>query len=320
MAIEHDELEIVAACRDPAKLIPSYRGEVRVGDLRDADYLDRLLVNIDVICHTAGWTSFASDKHNSTELYLKPTIELINHAIEWRVSRFVNLSSLAAAALSQRQDPMSAGQPKRYWPMMNCLIAVENYMKAHAQIGCSMINLRTGIFSGQRMNIGLLPLLINRLSTARITYPRGQYGYFPLVDGRDIGQAFARAALAPGLEQYHSFNITGPDHPTASDVIHFLQQHITPSKMTFSMPAGINHYYSWWQEHFKTRQNQVLFTRSLASLMANPLIYNDLAKDTLGYDPEISWQASLHTLLENLQKLNQPTSLSAPTKPLNPVE
>ena len=317
MAIQHDDLEIVAACRDPARLIPSYRGEVRVGDLRDADYLDRLLVNVDVICHTAGWTSFLSDKHNSTELYLKPTIELINHAIEWRVSRFVNLSSLAAAARSQRQDSMTAGQPRRYWPMMNCLIAVENYMQAHAQIGCSMVNLRTGIYSGQRMNVGLLPLLINRLSTARMSYPRGQYGYFPLIDGRDIGQAFARAALAPELEQYSSFNITGPDHPTASEVIHFLQQHITSSKTAISLPVDINHCYSWWQEHFKTIEKQALFTRSLADLMSNPLIYNDLAKDRLGYDPEISWQASLHTLLEERQKQDETVSLCAPCKPLN---
>ena len=320
MAIKHDDLEIVAACRDPAKLIPSYRGEVRVGDLRDADYLDRLLVNVDVICHTAGWTSFVSDKHNSTELYLKPTIELINHAIEWRVSRFVNLSSLAAAAPSQRQNPMAAGQPKRYWPMMNCMIAVENYMQAHAQIGCSMINLRTGIYSGQGMNIGLLPLLINRLATARMSYPRGQYGFFPLVDGRDIGQAFARAALAPGLEQYHSFNITGPDHPTASDVMHFLQQHTSSCKTAFSMPAAINHSYSWWQEYFKTSQKQALFTRGLANIMTNPLIYNDLAKDKLGYDPEISWQASLHSLLDDLQKRGHSTLLCAPYKPLNLAE
>jgi len=316
MDINHDDLEIVAACRNKNKLIPSYRGEVRVGDLRDPDYLDRLLVNIDIICHTAGWTSFNINKQNSNQLYLEPTIELINHAIEWRVSRFVNLSSLAAASLSQRHDPMSAGQPRSYWPMMNCLIAVEDYMKAHSQIGCSMVNLRPGIFSGQRMNIGLLPVLIDRLSTVRISYPREPYNHFPLVDGKDIGQAFARAALAPELERYESFNITGPDQPSTSDVIQFLQQQIPSHKTAFAVPAVISHYFAWWQELSKTSQNEVLFSRSLSSLISNPLINIESSKTKLGFDPEISWQASLYDLLEDLQKRSTQVLLSSPAKPL----
>jgi nucleoside-diphosphate-sugar epimerase len=320
MAIQHDDLEIVAACRDKSKLIPSYRGEVRVGDLRDPEYLDRLLINIDIICHTAGWTSFTGDRKNSTKHYLEPTIELINHAIEWRVSRFVNLSSLAAAPLSQRHNPVAAGQPRSYWPMMNCLIAVEDYLKAHAQIGCSMVNLRLGIYSGQRINIGLLPLLIDRMSTSRISYPYGPYGYFPLVDGKDIGQAFARAALAPNLGQYESFNIIGPDQPPTSDVLDFLQQQIPSHKTALPVPAIISHCHAWLQEYFKTSANDALFSRSLSSLISNPLINIESSKTRLGFDPEISWQASLYKLLEDRRKQDLASTLCAPVKPLNLTE
>lgn len=317
MAIQHDELEIVAACRDPSKLLPSYKGEVRAGDLRDEDYLDRLLVNVDVICHTAGWTSFLADKQQSTQLYLEPTLELINHAIEWRVSRFVNLSSLAATAPAYRQDSTAAGQPRSYWPMLNCLIAVEDYMQAHAQIGCTMVNLRTGIFSGERMNLGLLPLLIDRLATRFMTYPRGRFGYFPLIDGKDIGQAFVRAALAPNLGQYESLNITGPDQPTTHEIVQFLQQQLPASAKALGLPGSASFLYSYLQEYLSANDSQTLFSRSLLYLLSNPLINNDIAKDKTGFDPEISWQASLHSLLTDTHDSSHSTALSAPSRPLN---
>ena len=183
-----------------------------------------------------------------------------------------------------------------------------------------MINLRLGIYSGQRMNTGLLPVLVNRLSTNRMSFPSGRYGYFPVVDGKDIGQAFARAALAPVLDQYESFNITGPDHPTTSEVIAWLQQQVSDHKKAIALPARISHYHAWCQEYLKTPQQQSLFTRSLADMLANPMISNDLAIKKLGYDPKISWQASIHNLLEELHKQSQFSRLHTAVKPLSLIE
>ena len=317
MAIQHDDLEIVAACRDPAKLLPAYKGEVRVGDLRDASYLDRLLVNIDIVVHTAGWTSFAYDTKKSSQLYLEPTIELINHAIEWRVSRFVNTSSLVCAPLKQRHNPASPGLPRSYWPMINCLIAVEDYMQAHAKIGCTMVNLRLGMYSGHRMNTGLLPLCLDRLKTQSISYASDSASHFPLIDGLDIGQAFARAALAPSLTNFEAFNITGPDQPSASDVFHFLQQQRPSLKTAYALPPLLSHFHARWLEFNKTPQGESRFTRSLTELFKHPEFSNELAKDKLGYDPEISWQASLHKLLGDEKKITHAPLLSSASKTLN---
>ena len=169
------------------------------------------------------------------------------------------------------------------------------------------------------MNTGLLPLLINRLTTTRLGYSDGRFGYFPLLDGLDIGQAFARAALAPGLEQYSSFNIIGPDCPDTHDVIHFLQKQVSSFKTACKIPALASHYYAWCQEHIKAHEHQSAFTRSLANMMANPLIDNELARNKLGYDPEISWQASLHKLVDDLKKRNHTAALYATTRPFDPV-
>ena len=302
MSIQHAELEIVAACRNPAQLVPAYRGEVRVGDLRDPDYLDRLLVGIDVVCHAAGWTSFLNDEKISKSQYLEPTLDLINHAAEWRVSRFVNLSSIAVNELKQRNNPDTNGQPRRYFPMINCLIAVEDYLKAQASNwmyrGCQLVNLRLGIYSGQRLNSGLLPLLYARRESQLIPNLTGQYAYLPLVDGKDIGQAFSRAALAPLEAAYTCLNIVGADAPHQYEVMAFLNQQSAHAPLRLSLPAGAAHWLSFLLERLTLDAGETLFTRSLNQLMSNPKISNEKAAKILGYHPEISWQASVQNFLD----------------------
>jgi len=123
-----------------------------VGDLRDPDYLDRVLTGIDIVCHAAGWSSFEKSGDTCNQAYLEPTLDLINHAIEWRVKRFVNLSSLYVAKAKQRNNANAIGKPRAYWPMMNCLIAVEDYLRSYTECRTHFINLRLGLYSGKRLN------------------------------------------------------------------------------------------------------------------------------------------------------------------------
>ncbi|MCW9014268.1 MAG: NAD(P)-dependent oxidoreductase [Gammaproteobacteria bacterium] len=322
MAIEHTGVEIVAACRRPEKLLTAYKGEIRVGDLRDADYLDRLLAGVDIVCHAAGWSSFLSDGQASREQYLEPTLELINHAVEWRVSRFVNLSSIAAAGLKHRNNADCRGQPRRYWPMINCMIAVEDYLRAqttrNSHLNCSVVNLRCGIYSGTRLGTtSPLPLLFSRIDSPLLPCTGGRYGYLPLVDGRDIGQAFVRAALAPLDTSYTSLNIVGPDTPSQKQVMDFLGRQSKQSAYRLPLPAIFTQITTLAIEHVSHNPGQKLFTRSLNSILTNPLIYNDKAISALGYDPEISWQASLQSFLDHSQKTSAQPELQQAVTPLN---
>ena len=281
--------------------MPTYKGEVRVGDLRDPDYLDRVLVGIDIICHTAGWTSFIRKQKESEELYLEPTIELIKHAIEWRVPRFVNLSNIAVASPDQRNDANEKGRPRHYCPMINCMIAVENYMQAHASIGCAFVNLRLGIYSGQRLNFGLLPFLLSKSNSTLLPFIQGQFGYLPLIDGQDIGQAFIRAALAPEHAQYESINVVGSECPKQSEVFEFLHRHYTHSGLRMGLPASLATLYLKLLAVIQHNCQHPVMTSSLANQLLNPLISNSKANDLLGFDPQISWQASVLSLIKNIE-------------------
>lgn len=291
MQFEHPDLQIVAATRHPENLPASYRGEVRVGDLRDPDYLDRVLTGIDVICHAAGWTNYGYDEQASRKNYLEPTIELINRAREWRVSRFVNLSSIAVIHRSQRMNDDAPGKPRRGCAMFNCMIAVEDYLKAHADARMSVVNLRCGIYSGQGMHLGLLPLLLERSALPLIS---GNYGHLPLVDGRDIGQAFARAALLPDISGYLSLNIVGPETPQQITVMRFIQgklQHNISKQIVLPTVIALPAHKIISMMSYKRKTP--LTTCAITASLTNPAMQNIKARQLLGYQPLISWQASI---------------------------
>jgi nucleoside-diphosphate-sugar epimerase len=293
MAIDHANLEIVAACRDPSALLPAYQGEVRVGDLRDSHYLDHLLAGVDIICHCAGWTSFLMDEALSTEHYLEPTLDLINRALEWHIPRFVNLSNIAVTLTAVRNDAQQKGQPKAYSPMLNCLIAVEDYMQNQSQRSCSFINLRAGIYSGRRLNMGVLQLMLTNHPRYHLPTLRGDHGYLPLVDGQDLGQAFARAALLPIDTPYVSFNIVGPDCPSQQQVVSFIAELTGHNWPGTGVPAPLAYLYAYVMEILQRTTGRPGFNRCLLQLLRNPAISNTSASNRLGYEPKINWKSSL---------------------------
>ena len=308
---------MVAACRDPSKLLPQFKGEVRKGDLRDADYLDRLLVGIDIICHAAGWSSFENSGKISNTAYLEPTLNLINHASEWRVSRFINLSSLYVAAAKMRNVADTKGQPRSYWPMINCHIAVEEYLRSFAQSRCQFINLRLGLYSGKRLNMGLLALLLTQGNKITLPYLSGSLGHLPIVDGRDIGQAFARAAFAPFESNYTSLNISGPDTPSHKAVMEFIAEQIQTQPLIFALPSLLADPIIWLQNKIYSVNNQPALTPAMQNMLKSPTINNELAKQQMGYDPQVSWQASLLDTLEQYKNKTLNNDLTQQDRPLN---
>jgi nucleoside-diphosphate-sugar epimerase len=316
--IGHKDLHIIAACRDRRKLIPEFKGEVREGDLRDPDYIDRVLAGADIVCHCAAWTSLWGKKRESTKLFLKPTLKLIDKALEWRVKTFVNISTSSAAAPQNSSDAYSHGIPKRYWPHLNNVITIENTMRDNAYRGTSMVNLRLGIFAGQRYSIGVLPILLPRLKTHLVPWVAAGKTGLPIIDGRDIGQAVVRAALAPELPTYASFNIVGPEIPTTREVITYIADTFNYPKPLFSVPFFAAFTFAWLMEKLDPLVPwEPLITRSIVHLLQETNVTNDLAREKLGYAPEFHWKETIHKQIEEMQR-NQFKSMKM-YKPLDPV-
>lgn len=293
-------LKIIAACRDPSRLVPGFSGEVREGDLRDAAYRERVLDGVDVVCHAAAWTSLWGHAEESRAHYLQPTLSLLDLVAERNIERFVNVSTTSAAAPDHAHDARNHGIPRRFWPHLVNVIAIEDRMRDLAD-RTTMVNLRFGIFAGRQYALSLLPILAPRLKTHLVPYVTRGRTSMPIVDGRDIGEAFALAATAPGLSGYEAFNIVGPEIPTVREVIELLHTEFGYPKPHFSVPFPLAYAFAWLMEKLDPLVPwEPLVTRSIVHLLEEVGVSNAEARVRLGYRPRIDWRDAVRAQLHEM--------------------
>lgn len=298
---QRGDVQVIAACRDGTKLPATFQGEVREGDLRDAGYLRSLVKDIDVVCHAAAWTSLWGHGDESRALFLEPSMALIDEARKAGVKRFVNTSTTSAAAPSHSQDPMSRGIERPFWPHLVNVIAVENRLRELSGPAFQVVNLRLGIFAGQRYALGLLPILTTRLRTHLVPWVAGGRTSLPIVDGRDIGQAFALAVVADRLADYEGFNIVGPDVPSVRDVIAFLHDEYGLPKPHFSVPFTLAYPFAWLMEKLDPVVPwDPLVTRSIIHLIEEVGVDNGKAARLLHYRPVHAWREAVHAQMAEM--------------------
>lgn len=304
-------VEVVAACRDPARLLPSFNGAVRVGDLRDPGYRAALLDDIDAVCHCATWSSLWGHAAEVKRLYEAPTLALLDEAVAHRIKRFLHVSTTSAAAPGHSAEARSQGIRRRFWPHLNAVIAIEEAMRARAG-ATTMVNLRLGIFAGRRYGLGVLPILLPRLRTHLVPWVAGGRTSMPLTDGRDIGQAFARAATVDGLTGYEAFNIVGPTVPTVHEVIDFLHDEFGYSPPHFSVPFAVAYPFAWLMEKLDPLVPwEPLVVRSVIHLMEEVGVDNRVAEERLGYRPQHDWRNAIRDqVAEMADRQRRPISMA----------
>jgi len=224
---------------------------------------------------------------------------------------------LYVAKAKQRNNASSVGKPRAYWPMINCLIAVEDYLRTYTQSQTQFVNLRLGIYSGKRLNMGLLPLLLARSNQSSMPYLTGPLGHLPLIDGKDIGQAFVRAALAPLEASYSCLNICGPETPSQAEAMRFIKDQMSHSPLKHGLPSTIANVILWVQSQFQRFEQQPMLTAAMLDMLNSPSISNQAATQKLGFDPEVSWQASLLNTLESYKNQSLNSVLTEENKSLN---
>ncbi len=213
----------------------------------------------------------------------------------------------------------SPGMPRSYWPHLNTIIEIENAMRDNAHRGMAMVNLRCGLFTGQRYGLGLLPILLPRLRTRLLPWVRSGKTALPVIDGKDAGQAVVRAALAPLSSPYTTLNIVGPEVPTAREVIKYIAEQYHYPKPLFSLPMPLAHSYAWLIEHvYRLLPWEPPITRSIVHLFEDTGANNTEAQELIGYIPEIHWRESISRQIQAMDK-NQFTAmkLNRPIKPLS---
>lgn len=307
-------IEVIATCRDKRKLLPSFGGEVREGDLRDAGFCKNAVQGADILCNAMAWTSMWGNAEHSRRLFLEPNLALIEAVRATGIKRFINTSTTSAAAPDRSSDPDSRGILRPLWPHLCNVIRIEDALRDAASADFQVLNLRLGIFAGRRYALGVLPILAPRLKTHLVPWVAGGRTGLPVIDGRDIGQAFARAVEAGGLSPFEGFNIVGPTVPTMREVITFLHEEYGLPMPHFGVPFSIAYPFAWLMEKLDPIVPwEPLITRSIIHLLEETGANNAKAQRLLGYQPTHPWRETIRAQMQEMAvRQKKPMSMARP--------
>ena len=299
-------IECVAACRNRTKLTADFSGEVRVGDLLDPGYRRELPTDINVICHAGTWASMWSHRQLERERFFEPTRDLLDQSIAQGVKRFIQASTVVIGAVPKDGTPIddfSLKKPTGFWPHLDCLMDLDDYMHDNSRCGTQMVTMRLGHFVGAGNRLGMLPAIVPRLKTLLVPWLGGGKKHVPLVADSDLGAAFVLAASAEKLDDYESFNICGPEFPTLREVITYVAKQAGVPKPLYSVPYPVGYAFGWLMETLKPIMpgSSPFLTRSIVRLCENWICPNNYAQKKLGYSPKKDWRIAVDEHLADLK-------------------
>ncbi|MBI3561724.1 MAG: NAD-dependent epimerase/dehydratase family protein [Gammaproteobacteria bacterium] len=307
---KNPQIHPIAACRDPNKISSWFKGETRVGDLIDPEYRREFSKGVDVICHAGGWASMWSHRELERTHFFEPTCDLIDKAISNGVRRFILANTVAIAAKVNDPRPIDDFAPKQhtgFWPHLDRLIDIDDYMRANSTRGMGMVNLRLGGFIGVGNRLGFVPALTPRLRTYLVPWLAGGHKRQALVADTDLGQAFARASVAGGLDAYESFNICGAEFPTLREVVSLIAAETGFPKPLYSVPYPAGYAFGGLMEMLHPLlPGHPFLTRSIVHLCENWICPSDYATRKLGYVPEKDWRTTIREQLADLKQQGYP--------------
>lgn len=309
--IDRPDVKLIAACRKKAGLPSGFDGEVRIGDLLDADYRREVVKDVDVVCHAASWAAMWGHAKLEMTRFYEPTVDLVEQSIRQGVQRFIQTSTVSIGAVTKDGAPHDDFSPAAYtgfWPHLDRLVDLDRYMRDNANRGTQMVTLRLGHFVGEGNRLGTLPALVPRLRTYLVPWLAGGRKRFPIVADTDLGRGFALAAVAEGLDNYESFNICGAEFPTLRELVEFIARETGFPKPLYSVPYFAGYAFGWLMETLKPIMpgSSPFLTRSIVHLCEDWYCPNDRARKKLGYVPNKDWRIAVREHLADLKAEGYP--------------
>lgn len=311
--------QVVLGVRNPDRLDAEAAAcERRVGDLRDPAYRATVFDGIDVVCFAAAWSALHGRAAESRENFLSPTIAAMQSAADAGVSRILFTSAIDIANLPTSRSAAIRRDVSKVWPHLGNVVAIEDQLQTLAERGLTTVALRCGTFTGPGGTLGILPVLLPRLRARVVPTLEGGHVPMRLIDGRDVGEAFRVAALAP-LRGAHRFDVALADSPTFLQLLQLLHAEFGIPLPWFSVSFGLAYRFA----HFAELLSRVtpfdpLLTRSIVFL-SEPAPVDHAPLRTLGFEPSHPWQASVREQVSEILRERVPSRLTDGRAPMLPA-
>lgn len=295
-------LRLVAACRAPERLPAGFDGEVRAGDLRDDRYLAGLFDGVDVVCLTAAWSSLYGHADASRRLFREPVEAALNAAEAAGVKRVLITSAIDVKNVASSRSRAIRERLPEVWPHLAHVVALEAELDAMAARGITAVAMRCGFFVGPGTAIGIMPVLLPRLRARMVPMLGGGEVPMRFVDVRDIGEAFAVAALAPDLQGRVSLDVVGDDAPTFRELCGFLHAEYGYPLPLFGVSFDLAYRFAWLAEKLAAiTPFEPLITRSIVFL-SEPAVLDTEVLRGLGFRARHHWRDAIREQIDEIER------------------
>lgn len=306
----HPTLTTIAACRSPQNLPNWFDGEVRQGDLNDADYRATLFDGVDIVLHVGTWATFWGHKRQEKEQFFDVAVDLADQAVARGIERFALASTVAltGATIGDETDDFAAPEKTGFWPHLDRLIECDANMKSIATPATNFTNMRLGHFVGRGNKLGIVPALLPRLKTYMVPWLSGGGNRLPLISGQDMAQAFVKFCEASDLEPYESFNICHAQTPTMREVVNEMSTLARVPKPLFSVPFWAAYVFGGLMEflHPVLPGKAPFLTRSLVRVSEDRKPSIEYARQKLGFVAKTDWRVALDESVNEAIELGMP--------------
>ncbi|GIG54972.1 dTDP-4-dehydrorhamnose 3,5-epimerase [Demequina activiva] len=323
----HSGLRVIAAARDASRVPPAHTAQARIGDLTDPTYRHTVVQGVDVLIHAGTWSSFWGHASHERSLFLEPSIDLIDRAVEAGVGRIVLASTIAigtparaGATVAAADAPVARG----YWPHLDAMVAVEQHARGAAGTGpgsTTVVSARLGHFVGPGLSLGLVSALVPRLRTRMVPWVDRGSARMPLIDGTDLGRAMALAALAPGIEGYVPIPIVGAEQPTSREAISHIAELANVPRPVYSVPTRAAFGFAALMErlHPVLPGTSPFLTRALVHVGLDWHSDPATARELLGFEARVDWRDAVAASVADRRALGfpWPELTQRPTQPLD---
>ena len=298
-----ERADVIAACRTKEKLPEYYQKEAVTGDLRDDAYIEVLSERADVLCHAASWAELNGSVADSKREFLEPTLKLIDAAAAAGVKRFVFLSAITSKPIEEGRVHTALALEK-IWAHYASIVQIEKYLKEVSRNSkMEIVILRAGYFTGKNYALGLLPILLPRMKTHLVPYIENGNTTLPLIDGRDLGEAFVLASTASLKSRFNVTDVVGKEIPTVKEVFGYLHEKYGYPLPHFSVSFLIAYLFArFMRALYKVLPGDPLIVPSIVLLLEETHATNENAKALLGYKPEVDWRESVDLQIAQMQE------------------
>ncbi len=302
--------EVIVGCRDASRLGPSVGDcEVRVGDLRDPHYRSRVFRGVDVVCFANAWSALYGRAKQSRADFLQPTLEGMTAAANAGVRRILFTSAIDVVNVARSRSASVRRDVAKVWPHLGNVILIEQHMKALAARGLTTAAMRCGAFTGPGGTLGILPVLLPRLRARMVPYIEGGQIPMRLIDGRDVGEAFRVAALAPLEAGAHHFDVARDDSPSFLQLLRLIHAQFGVPLPWFSVSFDMAYGFAAFAEALShLTPFDPLLTRSIIFL-SEPAPVNTEPLKALGFRPAYAWQDSVREQVAEILDKRIPSRL-----------